>query len=78
MPAEGAKGRGELHPHVDLSDPGLGPIPADPTSPHTPKTGTWSVSGAAGAYGTNSLFATASAATEFTWNASLPAGTYSV
>jgi hypothetical protein len=64
--------------YVYLSDTGLGTIPVDNTSPNTSKTGTWSVSGAAGAYGTNSLFATASAATQFTWNASLPAGTYSV
>jgi len=60
------------------------PPPADPATvivdnddSGTSRTGTWSVSGGAGSYGTNSLYAKAAGAT-YTWTATLAPGSYAV
>lgn len=59
-----------------LKAAGAPPAIVDNGAAGTSSTGVWSVSGAAGAYGANSLFAKGISGTAYTWTRAVPAGTY--
>ncbi|MGQ9591091.1 MAG: golvesin C-terminal-like domain-containing protein [Planctomycetota bacterium] len=61
-----------------LKGAGAPPAVVDNGGAGTSSTGTWSLSGAAGSYGPNSVYAKAVASTAYTWTGTLSPGTYAV